>query len=137
MTTPTTHAPTSTARTRLIVRCLARLLGRPRRGSRSTAAPERRHAPPLAVLRVDDPDGRRRIRALRGLVPDCACDELAAHVHDLAAGDQVHLELTDAIIVGTTTMARLGVIADRLEARGVDVRIVGVDPDHPAIPRAR
>lgn len=86
-------------------------------------------------MRVDDPDGGLRILAVRGVVPSDAFDELAAHVGDLTPGDHLHVELTDAIIVGVDTMARLAVIADRLEARGIAVRIVGVDPDHPAIPR--
>lgn len=100
-------------------------------------APRQRRARPRSIVRVDDPDGRLRILAVRGVVPATVINELTAHVSDLTSGDQVHVELTDAIIVGVNTMAGLGVLADRLEARGVDVRIVGVDPDHPAIPRTR
>ncbi len=118
---------------------LSSVTKRLRRRQSTSGAGRRPHSRALCetVSRVDDPDGQVRILAVRGLVGDVGVGELIRHVADIAPGQQVHFELTDAIISGRATMRRLGVLADRLEARGVVVRVVGVDPDHPALPRCR
>ena len=39
----------------------------------------------------------------------------------------------DACIVDATTMSRLESALDHLERQRIDVRIVGIDPHHPAL----
>lgn len=52
---------------------------------------------------------------------------------DVTASCTVHLDLHDAAIMGDVTMQTLERALDHLERQGICVRIVGIDPQHPAI----
>ena len=51
----------------------------------------------------------------------------------MRASEFLHIDLTDAPIVDLTTMLALERAVDHLERQGVDIRIVGIDPAHPAL----
>jgi hypothetical protein len=109
-----------------------RLTGRTAAGVRrpSAAAIVARRVGPLSL--VDDPDARWTLIAVDGpLTPDVA----AALRRDLARRDTgwtVHLDLSGIELGADGSAERLEAIADRLEARGVRLRVVGLDPTGPA-----
>lgn len=51
----------------------------------------------------------------------------------MLAPELLHIDLTDAIIADLTTMLAFERAVDHLERQGVDIRIVGLDPAHPAL----
>ena len=57
-------------------------------------------------------------------------DQLTA---PLGAVNTVHLDLFDAVIPSGAVMRQLERLVDRLERAMVRVRVVGVDPNHPAL----
>lgn len=48
-------------------------------------------------------------------------------------GDGIHLDLHDAVIADVAAMSLLELVIDRIEARGIQVRVRGIDPTHPAL----
>ena len=88
--------------------------------------------PPATVMSVDDPDRPiRLVRAVGVLGPDSIA-ELLGSWQDLTAPHHVHVDVEDASIVDVATMHQLGSALDRLERQRIGVRIVGIDPSHPA-----
>lgn len=73
------------------------------------------------VFRVAGPATLRTIAAI---------DRLTA---PLGAVNTVHLDLFDAVIPSGAVMRQLERLVDRLERSMVRVRVVGVDPNHPAL----
>ncbi len=100
-----------------------------------------RHTAPnvnaLNVNAINDPNGNLRIIGARGAITAASFGTLLAAVDDLSDGFAVHLDLADAMFNDERTLRQLESMADDLELRGVDVRIVGIDPNHPALTSAR
>lgn len=96
----------------------------------------RRHdvvLPSCVVDRVDDPTGHVRLVRVIGAV-DTSCLSLVFDTwSDVTTSWTLHLDLHDAVIVGDVAMQTLERALDHLERRGIGVRIVGIDPQHPAI----
>lgn len=82
---------------------------------------------------VDDPDGRIRLIGARGSIDGLTVGCLIDVLDELGDGLGLHLDLGHARIGDTTTLRRLEAMVDELERRGVQMRIVGVDPEHPAL----
>jgi hypothetical protein len=87
------------------------------------------------VTYVDDPTGPiRLVHASGRLGPETISMLLRTWDH-LSAPHQLHVDVTDAYIADIDTMHRIESALDRLELQRIDVRIVGIDPQHPAIAR--
>jgi hypothetical protein len=89
--------------------------------------------PRVAIEHVDDPDTPMRlIRAVGPLGPG-SIDRLLGSWAHLTAPHAVHVDLADAWITDVRTMRRLEAEFDHLERRHIEVRVVGIDPQHPAL----
>lgn len=82
---------------------------------------------------VVDPDGAVWVFRIVGRATQRIVDELDALTIELGGGHTVHVDLVDAEIPSVVVMRDLERLADRLEAALVKVRMVGVDPNHPAL----
>ena len=89
--------------------------------------------PPPQVVRVDDPYGEMSLVAVRGDVQHDTVADLQTMLADLPVGHFVHLDLGNASIRTAWAMRLLEAIADDLEGRGVVLRVVGLDPEHPML----
>jgi anti-anti-sigma regulatory factor len=89
--------------------------------------------PSVAISRIDDPGGGVRLIAVRGLVAVTTIDALLEVLDGNHDGDAIHLDLTNAILADSESLQLLGAMIDELERRRVGVRIVGIDPLHPAL----
>ena len=85
------------------------------------------------VARVDDPYGEMSLVAVRGEVEHDTIGQLQNVLADLPNGRFVHLDLGSAKIRTSWAMRLLEAIADDLERRGVVLRVVGLDPQHPML----
>lgn len=90
---------------------------------------------PSSLDVVDDPDGAIRLVRLRGHVSAATLIELLEAGTALRAPRHVHLDLIDARIPTVTAMHALERTVDHVERLGVAVRVVGLDPHHPALSR--
>lgn len=88
---------------------------------------------PIRVVRVDDPCGEMSLIAVRGDIHQDAIEELEHVLDDLGRGCFVHLDLGTATIHSGGVMRLLEGIADDLERRGIVLRVVGLDPQHPML----
>lgn len=82
---------------------------------------------------VDDPDGSMRLVRVRGVLSWRSIDRLFDLLVEPMSIRGVHLDLIDARILDVPTMMRLERLVDCLEQRQVGVRIIGIDPAHPAL----
>lgn len=104
------------------------------RGARpSSAAPPPPHVAGSRVDVVVDPDGVVLLFRLVGETTLRTVEELARRTASLDARHSVHLDLIDATIASRPVVHELECLADRLERAMVRVRMVGVDPNHPAV----
>jgi hypothetical protein len=92
---------------------------------------------PATVARIDDPDGRCTMLAVRGLVDAHTLDALWIEADQVRSTMSVHLDLTDATILPGPWMGELEVFADALEDAGCSVGIAGLNPHHPELWRDR
>lgn len=93
-------------------------------------------SPRVADSRVDyviDPDGAVFLFRIMGPASMRTVDELDRLTARLDARHHVHLDLFDATIPSVGVVRGLEMLADRLERAMVHVRMVGVDPNHPAL----
>jgi hypothetical protein len=89
--------------------------------------------PSIGLTCVLDPEDTGTLIGVRGVLTAGAVAELHAETEGLRPGSLAHLDLTDTTIPVGPLMGMLEALADSLEARHVRVRIVGIDPDHPAL----
>jgi anti-anti-sigma regulatory factor len=87
----------------------------------------------LVVTVVDDPSGMMRLVGVRGVVTTDSVSPLLDTLDRIESATSLHLDLTEARIVGATTLDVIEHSVDQLELRGVRIRIVGLDPRHPAL----
>lgn len=86
--------------------------------------------------RVDyvlDPDGAVLLVRVAGRTTGRTVDEIGRRTASLDARHVVHVDLYDATIPTAGVIRELERLAERLEVAMVRVRMVGVDPDHPAL----
>jgi MFS superfamily sulfate permease-like transporter len=88
---------------------------------------------PPQVARVDDPFGDISLLAVRGEITHGTIAQLEDSLVDLGRGRFVHFDLSDSSILTTDAMRSLESIADDLERRGIVLRVVGLDPQHPML----
>lgn len=89
---------------------------------------------PLATVdQVIDPDGAVQLVRVYGVTSRHTVDTVDAITATLGPHHTLHLDLIDAEITSEHTMRDFERLADRLEQAMVHVRVVGVDPDHPAL----
>lgn len=108
---------------RTFTRLLSRLI---RANMRSVAAP-------FSVQYVDDPALPIRLVRVVGAIDPMSIHQVCRAWEHVRAPHFVHLDVQDACIADRYTMSRLEAALDRLEHDQIDVRIVGIDPHHPAI----
>jgi len=108
-----------------LIRTAGRMLSR--RGLRRSAVDD------LIVERVDDPLGTMCLVRVIGVVDERCVRRVIKPWRDVAPPQAVHLDLHDAFIVDDGAMTALEQAIDRLEGRRVGIRVVGVDPHHPAL----
>jgi hypothetical protein len=87
----------------------------------------------LTLSVVDDPDGRMRLVGARGPIDALNVTTLLEVLEEFGDGLGLHLDLSDAVLAGAVAIRRIESMVDQLERQGVHVRIVGVDPEHPAL----
>jgi anti-anti-sigma regulatory factor len=97
--------------------------------------PDTPAAPTAEFTVVDDPHGRGRLLGVRGPITSTTPSQLLAVTDDLDDGVRLHLDLTGASIRSAQALVGLESAIDELERRGVRLRVVGVDPAHPALAR--
>lgn len=93
-------------------------------------------SPSVGTDRLDyvvDPDGAVWVFRVAGRATLRIVDEIDRLTGELGDRHTVHLDLFDADILSVTVMRELERLADRLECSLVRVRMVGVDPNHPAL----
>jgi len=88
------------------------------------------------ITRVDDPFIEMSLIAIRGDVDCDTIGELHDVLGDVHAGRFLHLDLGDALISTGWAMRQLEETADDLERRGVVLRVVGLDPQHPLLAKS-
>lgn len=74
-----------------------------------------------------------RLIRVDGAVGAGEIDRLVESWGSLSAPYALHLDLSDAHIEDSATIQRLEVALDDLEHHRIDVRIVGLDPNHPGL----
>ena len=82
---------------------------------------------------VDDPTQPIRLVRVTGSIDAGSVQRVLGVWEHLTAPHLVHVDLQDAAIADATTMDRLEAALDHLERRRIGVRVVGIDPHHPAI----
>lgn len=87
----------------------------------------------LVVTVVDDPSGMMRLVGVRGVVTPDSVSPLLDTLDRIESAMSLHLDLTEARIVSGATLDVIEHSVDQLELRGVRIRIVGLDPRHPAL----
>lgn len=87
----------------------------------------------LTVGVVDDPARPIRLVRAAGVIDPVSVDRIVRAWEHVTAPYLVHLDVQDACIIDATTMSRLESALDHLERQRIDVRIVGIDPHHPAL----
>lgn len=91
-----------------------------------------------AILQyVVDPDDAVWVFRVVGRATQRTVDEIDRLTAPLGARHSVHVDLFDAVIPSGAVMREIERLADRLERSMVRVRMVGVDPNHPALVRRR
>ncbi len=84
---------------------------------------------------VDDPDGQVRLVGVRGVVDARAAALLAATIDAIDDVRALHIDLTAAEFVPERTIELIEQAFDRAERRGLRLRVVGLDPELPALLR--
>jgi len=126
-------AATSAAATQMPPVRSAATTSTPVRLSISESDLERLTQPITQVERVDDPDCETSLLAVRGEIGLVTIGQLQDSLADLDRGRFVHLDLGSSSIRTTHAMRSLELIADDLEGRGIVLRVVGIDPQHPLL----
>jgi hypothetical protein len=133
--------------TRLLVAILPRTLRLSRRVTSWSSSPTRvetaRHPAggSITISTVDDPDGTMHLIGVRGTVTERNAHRLFGAAHrfgsGLGRGLGLHIDLTQATIPTADSLRHLEMTIDELERRGFRLRVVGVDPAHPALVASR
>ena len=87
----------------------------------------------LDVSIVDDPDGTIRLVGIRDTITPANAHRLLDATRDLGIDVALHLDFSEASIPTSEALWQLEASVDELERRGYRLRVVGVDPLHPAL----
>jgi anti-anti-sigma regulatory factor len=87
----------------------------------------------LRVAVIDDPERAFHLVGVHGLVTSTTIGALAERLSEISPRSSVHVDLASATIVDRRAMDALERVVDALERRGVHLRLVGLDPAHPAL----
>lgn len=109
--------------------------GRAGRSSSPAVTADAAMSRPATVDHIVDPDGRMRLVRITGCATHRTIDDVDAITGALPPRSGVHLDLVDARIASVSVMRDLERLADRLEQAGMQIKVVGVDPNHPALQR--
>lgn len=82
---------------------------------------------------VVDPDGAVWVFRVAGRATLRTIGQIDRLTAPLGRLNTVHVDLFDAVIPSGAVMRELERLVDRLERAMVRVRVVGVDPNHPAL----
>lgn len=132
----TTPHPLPLQAARFVTRVALHGLRRAERALARTARTlDEQHGPHgrLVLNVVDDPTAQMRLIGVRGYVIADTVGPLAEAFAAVPNGTSLHLDLTDAILAGPTVLEHVEMLIDQLERRHVRIRIVGLDPRHPAL----
>ncbi|MDW3213226.1 MAG: hypothetical protein R8G01_04455 [Ilumatobacteraceae bacterium] len=113
---------------------------RARRGRpAATVSPTAGHCasltPTIRVEHVDDPELPFRLVRADGMLCPATIDRLLDAWSNLVGPCALHLDLGDALIADAVTMQCLETALDHLERQRIEVRLVGIDPQHPVLHR--
>lgn len=100
---------------------------------KARALDEASQQPRLIVNVVDDPKGTMQLIGVRGPLTLDTVGTLAAALFAVRDGLALHLDVSDASISGPAVVEQIEQLVDQLELRRVRIRIVGLDPRHPAL----
>lgn len=87
------------------------------------------------VLVVDDPDGTMRLVAVDGSMDLASISALEAAMFDVTPGTPLHVDLTAVSSWPAHSLTALEAVFDRIEMHGARLRVIGIDPRLPALPR--
>ena len=87
----------------------------------------------LAITTIDDPTADMRLLGLRGYLSLDSIPLLAETLAGVVDGSSLHIDVTDLAIGGAAVIDQAELLIDQLESRRVRIRIVGLDPRHPAL----
>jgi hypothetical protein len=87
------------------------------------------------VLVVDDPDATMRLVAVDGPMRRDAVAHVDVAMSEIHPGVALHLDLNAVTTWSPETLAALEEVFDRVESNGTRLRVVGIDPRLPALPR--
>lgn len=93
--------------------------------------------PDTFVLVVDDPDGTMRLIAVDGPMHHDAVTQIDGAVSGIGPGTALHLDLNAVTTWPSETLTALEQVFDRVESSGARLRVIGIDPRLPALPRPR
>lgn len=82
---------------------------------------------------VNDPDGPMRLIGVFGCLDIPTVKALAEAIDDTADMTIVHIDLSATLTIPEHTIHVIEAVLDRAERRGIRLRVVGLDPDLPAI----
>lgn len=82
---------------------------------------------------IDDPEGTSRIVRIAGAMSPSTLPRVFEAWSDVISPFLLHIDVTDAVIADLTTMMAFEQAIDHLECRQISIRIVGLDPSHPAL----
>jgi hypothetical protein len=102
----------------------------------STAVPTSNDSPAdgtLDVDLVDDPDGTIRLVGVNDTITVANAHRLLDAADGVDRRVTLHLDFSQASIPTNEALWRLEASIDELERRGYGLRVVGVDPEHPAL----
>ena len=109
---------------------VGRLIARRRSVRPITSTPE---AAPATITTIDDPDGAMRLIGVCGELDALAVARLEAVIDDTDDMSILHLDLTAARLVAPPSMHHVEAVLEGIERRGIRLRVVGLDPEHPAL----
>lgn len=84
---------------------------------------------------IDDPEGGVRLIGVSGPVDCAVVADVAAAIEARCDIDHIHIDFTTAEIVPEHALDCLETMLDQVERYGVRLRVVGLDPEHPALRR--
>jgi hypothetical protein len=99
---------------------------RPRGGIRSTDPNGPPSNPGVVIGVIDDPELSIRLLSVRGRLTTASMYVLDDAFHEVRNNAMLHVDLTDADFTDAASLTALAGLLDRLEERGVRLRIVGL-----------
>lgn len=105
-----------------------------RRSPGKSARTQRNTAPPALQIAVSaDPASSMELMGVRGVLDATTIVQLADALESVADRVWLHLDVTDLKVPGGAILGQFEMLMEQLEYRQVRLRMVGLDPQLPAL----